>query len=380
MKRFCFYSFYILIYIFILTSCASNKYLNDTVAEEIDTVSDAIVTGSLYENDIIEDDEIASTEAVSTVDLQQEELYCSVDLNYDGITEDFYLCKDVRYDKFHIVMYDNAEKTIISDEIYINRVNSIDIYKTNDGDSSDYYCAVYQYGSYHNYIVACLFTGNEQYRSFNLRTYGEDFHNAINCYSYNVDMPKASFDELLADMRHHLNKYDNLEYIETINLDDYLTDDYSEEHLCDLAIVDGMTDISIYRVQNDIFGRDLKLSNGAYSYYSFKSPNVEVYKRTQKIREQNNELHNYYEAETGEYEYLLCIKALNEETAELVYLGTPNEDMIVSYYAYANVSYAPTKSGQDRDIEEFESIMNDPASFLKRDGWTYYDDIKLVKG
>lgn len=72
MKRFCFYSFYILIYIFILTSCASNKYLNDTVAEEIDTVSDAIVTGSLYENDIIEDDEIASTEAVSTVDLQQE--------------------------------------------------------------------------------------------------------------------------------------------------------------------------------------------------------------------------------------------------------------------------------------------------------------------
>ena len=127
MKRFCFYSFYILIYIFILTSCASNKYLNDTVAEEIDTVSDAIVTGSLYENDIIEDDEIASTEAVSTVDLQQEELYCSVDLNYDGITEDFYLCKDVRYDKFHIVMYDNAEKTIISDEIYINRVNSIDI-------------------------------------------------------------------------------------------------------------------------------------------------------------------------------------------------------------------------------------------------------------
>ena len=141
-----------------------------------------------------------------------------------------------------------------------------------------------------------------------------------------------------------------------------------------------MTDISIYRVQNDIFGRDLKLSNGAYSYYSFKSPNVEVYKRTQKIREQNNELHNYYEAETGEYEYLLCIKALNEETAELVYLGTPNEDMIVSYYAYANVSYAPTKSGQDRDIEEFESIMNDPASFLKRDGWTYYDDIKLVKG
>ena len=379
MKRFCFSSFYILIYIFILTSCASNKYLNDTVAEEIDTVSDAIVTGSLYENDIIEDDEIASTEAVSTVDLQQEELYCSVDLNYDGITEDFYLCKDVRYDKFHIVMYDNAEKAIISDEIYINRVNSIDIYKTNDGDSSDYYCAVYQYGSYHNYIVACLFTGNEEYRSFNLRTYGEDFHNAIHCYSYNVDMPKASFDELLADTQYYLNKYDNLEYIETINLDDYLTEDHSEEHLCDLVIGDGMTDISIYRVQNDIFGRDIKLSNGVYSYYSFKSSDIEVYKRTQKIREQSSELHDYYEAETGEYEYLLCIKALNEETAELVYLGTPNENLIVSYYAYANASYAPTKSGQDRDIEEFESIMNDPASFLKRDGWTYYDDIKLVK-
>ena len=77
---------------------------------------------------------------------------------------------------------------------------------------------------------------------------------------------------------------------------------------------------------------------------------------------------------------MLCIKALNEETAELVYLGTPNENLIVSYYAYANASDAPTKSGQDRDIENFNSIMNDSASFLKRDGWTYYDDIKLVKG
>ena len=370
MKRFCSYLFCVLIPIFVLTSCAGNKYLNDT---ETDTVSDSIATA----NDTIEDDGIAGTEAVSTDDLQQEELYCSIDLNYDGIAEDFYLCKDVRYNKFHIVMYDNAEKTIISDEIYINRVNSIDIYKTNDGDSSDYYCAVYQYGSYHNYTVACLFTGNEEYRSFNLRTYGEDFHNAIHCYSYNVDMPKASFDELLTDTQYYLKKYDNLEYIETINLDDYLTDDHSEEHLCDLVIGDGMTDISICRVQNDIFGRDLKLSNGAYSYYSFKSPNIEVYKRAQKIREQSSELHNYYEAETGEYEYLLCIKALNEETTELVYLGTPNEDMIVSYYAYANVSDAPTKSGQDRDIEEFESIMKDSLSFLKNDGWEYVHTLEI---
>lgn len=117
-------------------------------------------------------------------------------------------------------MYGNTEKTIISDEIYINRVNNIDIYKTNDGDNKDYYCAVYQYGSYYNFIITCLFTGNKEYRSFALRNYGEDFRNAIDCYSYNVNMPKTSFDKLIADMRYHLNKYDNLEYIETIYLDD----------------------------------------------------------------------------------------------------------------------------------------------------------------
>lgn len=98
MKRFCFYSFFMLIYIFILTSCTSNKYtvnLNDTITEETETVSDVItnsVTESLYENDIIEDDEIVSTETVGIVDLQQqEELYFSVDLNYDGIAEDFFM-------------------------------------------------------------------------------------------------------------------------------------------------------------------------------------------------------------------------------------------------------------------------------------------------
>lgn len=98
MKRFCFYSFFMLIYIFILTSCTSNKYtvnLNDTITEETETVSDVItnsVTESLYENDIIEDDEIVSTETVGIVDLQQqEELYFSVDLNYYGIAEDFFM-------------------------------------------------------------------------------------------------------------------------------------------------------------------------------------------------------------------------------------------------------------------------------------------------
>ena len=51
---------------------------------------------------IPKEDDTTNTEAASTVDLQRsEELYCSVDLNYDGITEDFFLCKDVRYDKFH---------------------------------------------------------------------------------------------------------------------------------------------------------------------------------------------------------------------------------------------------------------------------------------
>lgn len=274
-------------------------------------------------------------------------------------------------------MYGNTEKTIISDEIYINRVNNIDIYKTNDGDNKDYYCAVYQYGSYYNFIITCLFTGNKEYRSFALRNYGEDFRNAIDCYSYNVNMPKTSFDKLIADMRYHLNKYDNLEYIETIYLDDYLTDDYSEDYLYDLIIGDGMTDISIYCVQNDIFVRNIKFSNGVYSYYSFMSSNIEIYKRTRKIREQSSKFHDYYEVETGEYEYLLCIKALNEKNADLVYLGTSDENLIVSYYAYANVSNTPTKSGLDKDIEEFNSIMKDSISFLKNEGWEYVYTLEI---
>lgn len=55
-----------------------------------------------------------------------------------------------------------------------------------------------------------------------------------------------------------------------------------------------MTDISIYCVQNDIFVRNIKFSNGVYSYYSFMSSNIEIYKRTRKIREQSSKFHDYY--------------------------------------------------------------------------------------
>lgn len=138
-----------------------------------------------------------------------------------------------------------------------------------------------------------------------------------------------------------------------------------------------MTDISIYCVQNDIFVRNIKFSNGVYSYYSFMSSNIEIYKRTRKIREQSSKFHDYYEVETGEYEYLLCIKALNEKNADLVYLGTSDENLIVSYYAYANVSNTPTKSGLDKDIEEFNSIMKDSISFLKNEGWEYVYTLEI---
>ena len=331
---------------------------------------------------IPKDDDTANTEAASTVDLQRsEELYCSVDLNYDGITEDFFISSDSPYDEFSIVMYDDTEKKHISDKTKIYRTEKIDIYKESGENNTEYYYAVFEGSAYKSFQLNCLYTGNNKSEHcFGGYSYGENLSSPIYCFVYNSTVYKKDFDELINDNKSYLYKYDDLEYVTTIDLTNYYNPKYSEEYLSEINICDGMKKILLYNLENDIFDKSIKLTNGTYSYYANKCSNIEIYSRPRRVWEYDSNGEAYISEAVDDYDYLLCLKSSDEKNVELIYLGNKIESKLVSYYCYSDTSYAATQSGIDGDIENFNSIMNDSASFLKRDGWTYYDDIKLVKG
>lgn len=383
---------WILISLFMMTSCTNNNVQEATApitSVTTDTISDITTAASETDNNIITELQSEVTEAENTetepsykIQQPEEELFCSIDLNYDGITEDFFISKNIPYDEFHIVMYDDTDKTHIVSDTAINRTDKIDIYKvqlTSDGEYiPEYrYYAVFRNSGYHRSEVNLLYTGGIQDKGFSGYGYGEDFYNSIYCYKFNSIISKEGFDDLLTDTPDFLKKYEDMEYVETIDLNDFLSEEYSEEYIANISICDEMSDISLYNVQNDIFGRDLKLTNERYTYYSVETDSIEVYKRLREVQDYDESLQPFIIEGPEVYDYLLCLKASDGKTAELLYLGTPGEDWIVSYYAYAYISDAPTQSGRDRDIENFNLIMNDSVSFLKEDGWEYERTIKI---
>jgi hypothetical protein len=301
----------------------------------------------------------------------------SVDLNFDGITEDFFICSNNPYDEFCIVMYDDSEKKHISDKTTIHRTDKIDIYKNSAEDGTEYYYAVFLESGYESFLLNCLYTGNINYPCFGGRSYGESLTSPIYCFVHNSKIYKEDFDTLIADTQNYLYKYDNLEYATTIDLTDYFNADYSEEYIRNINICDGMKEISIYNLENDIFGRSIKLSNGTFSYYANESSNIEIYNRPRRVWEYNDSGEAYIAETPDDYDYLLCLKSSDEKNVELIYLGNKAESLIVSYYCYSDTSNSATQEGIDRDIEDFNSIMNDSAAFLKGDGWEYVDAIEM---
>ena len=376
--------FFVLSCIIIFSSCnKQNKVVNyknsvfsdnETVSEteNIDYVSDFMPSKKEIKYETKYLDITQNNNAVDLRSNSNETLFCSIDFNCDGITEDLFISKNSLYDKFHIVMYHDEGKNAIADEIYVGRMDKIDIYKEFNNLGDEYYYAVFLDSCYKKFELQLLYTGNKNYPSFGMRCYGEDLDLPISCYLYNMNLTKESFDDLLADTKKFLCKYENsMEYIETINLNDYLKNDYSEEYIKNISICDGMKDISLYRLKNDIFDNSLKFTNGAYSYYSNKSDNIEVYKRLRQIWKYDTSGEPYIAETLDDYDYLICLKASDGKNVELIYLGNKDESWLCSYYLYSNTSYAATQSGIDRDIEQFNSIMKDSISFLKNEGWEY---------
>ena len=361
----------LLICAFVLGSCTVEE---NNVSDETEAVSTAIQPNISAER---QGTELNNVNSDIKKAIEETPLF-SIDLNCDGITEDFFLYSNNPYDEFSIVMYSDSEKKHISDKTTIHRTDRIDIYKESAETGTEYYYySVFLESAYKRFSLNCLYTGNVNDRSFGGRSYEETLNSPIYCSVYNSTIYKEDFDELLADTPNFLYKYDNLEYVKTIDLTDFFNADYSEEYVRNINICEGMNDISIYNLKNDIFGKSLKLSNDTFSYYANESSNIEIYNRPRLVWEYNDSGEAYIAEIPDDYDYLLCLKSSDGKNAELIYLGNKAESRLVSYYCYSKNSNVANQSGIDRDIEDFNSIMNDSVSFLKNDGWEYVNVLEI---
>lgn len=201
--------------------------------------------------------------------------------------------------------------------------------------------------------------------------YSKYLNPIISCYIYNSTTCEEEFNYILTNVKDYMMEYNDLEFIKTIDIGQLSNMERTELHVKDLNVCDGMKDIAVSVLKNDVFGRKLKFTNGVYSYHSFYSENIDVYRREKKISEPNKEYNGIDIVETGEYEYLFCLKSPENGTAELVYLGTPEESYIFAYECYPNTDCNDFISGNYSLIEDkVESTLNE-------DRWEYVSTLDL---
>lgn len=318
------------------TDIPSETTVAEVTMEEVTTVTETAITTS------------ASDEPT------KEELpyLFSVDLNYDGITEDFFVSASAPYDKFKIIMYSDMKKTEKVDEIEVYRTEKLDVF--NDGT----YCFNCISEGNHNksILIELIWTGTDECKGFAGTGYKMFINPARSCYVHNAGITIDEFNHIMTDNKNYLKKYRDMDYVETIDIGKLANSGRTETHIKDLTVCNGMKNISVSALENDSFGRKLKFTNGTCTYHSFDGDKIDVYKRMQKIVVFDGE--NVDTAETGEYEYLFCLKSPDNGTAELVYLGTPEESFIFAYECHMDDIENKVNSTLEKDCWEYVSTMD----------------------
>lgn len=355
------------------TSCNVN---NEPMVSSVDTTGankqtenivtntdDKDVTAKSTGISVSESTEMQSTNVSAAI---EEKPLFSIDLDYDGITEDFFAENSVLYDGYRIVMYSDNEKTQIAAETNIDRTDKIEIYTGIENKNER--CFVNPESGYKTIILRFTYVASKD--RFEIQWYIEEIYRAIYCYANRSSCPKEEFDNAMSNTKKFLKESQDLEYVETINLSQLMN--ISQTLIKDINICNDMKSISVYSLQDDPFGRKLKFDNGLYSYYANDSDKIEIYKRKRHVYHGSKyESPDNHIEETDEDEYLFCLKSPENYTVELVYMGIPSENYLFSYDCYSGLS------DNEHHIKEYNEILNDTQTFLSKDEWEYDKTIEL---
>lgn len=360
-------------FLIFFTSCNVNNELpvSSTDVTYSNKQTENIITNAYDKNVTIESTDISVSESSETqfsnisIAIKEKPLF-SIDLDYDGITEDFFVESSSPYDEYRIVMYSDNEKTKIAAKAIIDRTDKIEVYT--GVENKNVHCFVSPESGNRTLYLTLVFV--ESKGGFGFMGYIEEIHRAIYCYANQSSCPKEEFDQAVSNTKKFFKESQDLEYIETIDLSQLMN--ISQTLKKDINICDEMNPISVYSIKDDPFGRNLKFDNSIFSYYSYDSDKIDIYKRKRHVYYGGKyESPNNHVEETDEDEYLFCLKSPENNTVNLVYMGIPSENYLFSYDCYNGLS------DNEHHIKEYNEILNDTQAFLSQDEWEYDKTIEL---
>ena len=282
-----------------------------------------------------------------------------IDLNRDGIPEEFFIGNDV----YEIKLY--TDKSPLGYHSFtLPRVESIDIYRRAFDDITDEFA----------YSFSCVF-GNDKYISFDLvytgcasdkcisgMGYGQNLAPRISYHEWFSTMSQEGFEKLMGDPHYYFKECfkPEWEYVQTLNLEEIANSGCISSYIQSVDICDDIGEIQMFSLENDIFNKKIKLTNGKYSVYVSAFDCIDIYERYAVMEIPTEDFHVYDNMPGNEKDYLLCLKSTDSESTECVYLGTADEGYLFLY----NFNYNNGFSAEN-------------AESLQQDGWQYVRSLDI---
>lgn len=360
----------ILLMLLFATACGSvqsnnaNDYVNteEDVAEntflyspaETEYINYAEEYSSAYTSSDEKSSSASITEETAETDIFSAE-HVQIDLNYDGIPENFFIGDNV----YEIKLYTDRS-SLGYHSFTLPRVESIDIYRRPYNDSSDKFAYSFScvFGNNKHIAVHLVYTGCESDKCISGMGYGESLVPCISYREWFSTMLQEEFEKLIKDPKVYFKP--EWEYVQTLNLEEMANIDCTQRYSQNIRINDYIDEIQMFSLENDIFGKEIKLSNDKYSVYVSYFDCIEVYERTAIMEVPTDEYHVYNYTPRNEKDYLLCLKSSGSENTECVYLGTAEESYLFLYNLNYNNGF---------------SVEN--ADSLNKDGWQYVRSITI---
>lgn len=354
---------YLLIFLITFTSCKSSSSTAIAVDEEPNPSSESkpLITSFFHtfesQNTVSESNIITNVNEIES-ECSSISYYYEIDLNYDDIPEAFY----PENNEYKVVMYTDESKKKSFYDIKIPRIESIDIYRKKVNNSNEildyrYYFSYIYSSSNRGVSFSLIYTGSDKDRTFNGWSYTKNLAPNIEYTYSNVSSSKEEFDEFLQNPYNYLYERENLEFVESIQIENYINGSCSQEYLSEITINDNIDKIQLYLLDNDIFDKKFKLANKKYCYYADDFDLIEIFERYPNMKIPTKIYKKFDVVSSNEKDYLICLKDSKRKTEELVYIGTAEECFLFPYEFYPN--------------------NNSYEDLLESDGWTYVDTIEV---
>lgn len=275
-----------------------------------------------------------------------------IDMNYDGVPEEFFLL-DGGYE--FVIYHTTNNGSMDFSYSTIPRTEKIDIYRhdKNDDPSQPEYEYLFSYlgGEGKHISIDITFIGNGSDTHIGGTGYGENLSIPRYYFRHNAFIGQEEFNSLLSDPIDFLSKDRGIEFVKTVNLEELANGSYVKNYLCDLEPAEGLETIEVFDLENDVFGMEKMLSNGKYTVYLSDFDSAELYQRDALSTVQAEYGSNkYVYVPRGELDYLLCFKS--DSGTECVYLGTAGERYLFPYNFSAEEGFTEI-SGEELEKDDW---------------------------